>query len=68
MRLEENFSLEELQDELAYISQREGNELDDYYIVAQNACMKPDAVLQKLCLLLESLYGKKTSFCSHKDK
>lgn len=68
MRLEENFSLDELQDELEYIFQRDGIELDDYYIIAQNACRKPDAVLQKLCLLLESIYGKKTSFCSHKDK
>lgn len=67
MRLEENFSLEELQDELGYISQREGKELGDYYIVAQNACRNPNAVMQKLCSLLESLYGKKASFCSCED-
>ncbi len=66
MRLEENFSLEELQDELQVMSQRVGNEIDDYYIVAQNACRKPEAVLQKLCLLLDSVYGKKVIFSSDK--
>lgn len=62
MRMEEGFPLDMLLEELEYIAGREGDSIDDYYIIAKFACRNPEAVMQKLSMMIEVLCGKKTSY------